>query len=157
MSNPLNITSLQPTKSGVEQLAAQIVQQVKDGETSPLELLVKLEAIKKACETARVNMEPEILAEIGKYGKDGANIYGAKIQPKETGVKYDYTQSAAWVALNAEYEAIGKKLADIEKIAKTLPDGADVNYSDPETGEYYGNVVKASKESKSSYSITLSN
>lgn len=145
---------LLPTKENIEALANNIVANVLDGHANPLNTAIQLEAIKKACEAAREKITEPVLNELKKHGNK-TTLLGAKIEQKEVGTKYDFTQSEAWVKLNKQKESITEKLKAVEGIAKNVPEGTESSFTDTDTGETL-TIVRASKTSTTSFAITLS-
>ncbi len=145
---------LLPTKENIEMLANNIVANVLEGNANPLNVAIQLEAIKKACESAREKIATPVLNELQKFGNK-TMLLGAKIEQKEVGTKYDFTQSEAWAKYNKQKEAIAEKLKAIEGIAKNVPLGTESSFTDTDTGETF-TIVRASKTSTTSFAITLS-
>lgn len=152
----ISVTSDQTIdKLAVSQQTERIVQLVKDGEIDPLRLAVQLAAISDIIEQVRSGINDDVVAEIEKFGKE-ASVFGAKIAKREVGVKYDYSQSEAWVKIKADVDKVSDKLKSIEKIAKLVPLGTETSFTDQDTGDTYS-IVSAAKSSKTSYAVTLSN
>lgn len=142
-----------PTKQNIEVIAESILATVDNGEHDPIKTAIQLEAVKKACETAREKISEHVQRELAKYGKK-ANVMGATVEEKEVGVKWDYTGSEAWQALKQQRDKIDEKIKAVESIAKSLPEGSESAFTDTDTGETFA-VVRGSKTSKTSYAITL--
>ena len=149
----ISINSIIPSKENIKTVSESLIVAVQDGHIDPLELVVKLAAIQEVCEQVRKGIEDNVLIELSKNnGK--AIVFDADVSRKETGVKYDYTMSAAWNKFSTEKESIDKKLKDVEKMAKAMPYGSTGSYTDTETGETM-EVVSAEKTSKTTFAITL--
>lgn len=142
-----------PTKSNIEALANNISELANNGEVDVLKLAVQLTAVAKACEQAKEKLNEAILTELDKHGK-GTEVLGAKVEKKEVGTKWDYSQSEAWVAVKKREDNVAEQRKAIEQIAKNVPEGSEMQYTDMETGETL--VVKRGvKTSKSSFAVTL--
>lgn len=144
---------LLPTKENIEALANSIATNVLEGNTDPLITVVQLEAIKKACDAAREKITEPVLRELQKHNNK-TSVLGAKVEQKEVGTKYDFTQSEAWVVLNKQKEAIAEKMKAVEAIAKNVPTDTESSFTNTDTGETLA-VVRATKTSTTSFAITL--
>jgi len=152
---PLSITVTLPTKKNVEDIAMTIIDQCNAGEINPAEMAVKLAAIEKVCGLVRDGIKRCVLSEIEKYDKkEDIVILGAKIQQKETGVKYDYSSSEAWNAISEGEKKMIAKRKEIETIAKNVPEGSQIQYTDTDTGETL-TIVRAAKSSETNFAVTL--
>lgn len=153
MNTLLEVTNTyEPTKPNIETMAQLIAEQALDG-ADPIRLAVQLTAMIQTCEAAKSKIDEIVLNELSKSnGK--AEMLGAKIERKETGVKYDYSNSEAWVKVSEQEKVLSDKRKAIETIAKNVPDGVETNVTDESTGETW-TLKKASKTSKTSYAITI--
>lgn len=142
-----------PTKENIYQASMDIVEKVREGEISPLELAVKLSAFERIIETIKEHIGENVLEELDKQ-QGNAIVMGAKIQRKETGTSYDYSGTPVINELKAQEKAIADKRKAVEKIAQSLPDGTQTHMVDEQTGETFA-ISKAVKSSKTSYAITL--
>lgn len=141
------------TKPSIETLAQLINEEVDSGNTDPLKLSVQLTALIQVCEAAKEKMSEKILNELAKsQGK--AEVLGAKIERKETGTKYDYSESEAWIKISEQEKIFVDRRKAIEAIAKNAPEGTVMNVTDEATGETW-EIKRASKSSKTSFAITL--
>lgn len=153
MTQILELTNtFEPTKSNIETLAQVISEQALDG-ADPIRLSIQLTALIQTCETAKEKISEIVLKELDKSnGK--VEILGAKVERKETGVKYDYSESEAWKNIKSDEDKLVEKRKAIEKIAQTLPEGTESTFTDSDTGETL-TIKKANKSSKTSFAITL--
>lgn len=142
-----------PSKDNISGIAGSIVERLNSGEADPLKVIVQLTAVEKACAIAREQANEIVLTELSKYGKS-TSVLGAKIEQKEVGVKWDYSQSEAWIKLKEQKDKIDEKIKAVENIAKTLPEGAESSFTDTDTGETWG-ICKGLKSSKTSFAVTL--
>lgn len=143
-----------PTKANAETVARQIAADCRNGFTDLLETVTRLRAIIHTCEAALTELDPDILTEVAKYGKAGAEILSARIEPMEAGTKYNYagTGDKEYAALKAGADVAGAKLKEREKLLRTIKN--PIQETDPETGELY-EVRPAEKSSKTTYKVTL--
>jgi len=151
--NPLSLSITLPTKEAIGDIAMKIVNQIRDGNGNPVELAVQLSAIEKICEIVREGITENVLAELDKFSGKTVCL-GAKVDRKETGTKYAYDGSEAWVAIKAAEEKIVEKRKAVEAIAKVLPADAESSWTDTDTGETL-TIIHAPKSSKTSFAITL--
>ena len=148
----INIKTLLPSKENIKSISESIIVSVQDGEIDPLQTVVKLAALEKVCEQVREGITENVLIELGKQ-KGETVVFDAKVQQREVGVKYDYSETPEWVGINKQYEALGKKKKELEAYLQKLP--RVINEVDKESGELM-QMTPASKTSKTSFSITLS-
>lgn len=138
--NALAVGELMPTKANAVLLGNYLAEQVRDGFRKSLETIASLRATKLAIETALSFIEPEAHEEISRYGRQGAEILGAKLEVVEAGIKYDYSADAEWLRLKAEAEKTAELLKSREQFLKGLPK----EMADPETGEMVAPPVRTS-------------
>lgn len=143
-----------PTKTNISEQAALMAQLVKDGELNPLDAAVKAKAIIASCEEFLSQINDYVVDEVAKYGKSTSAL-GAKIEVRETGVKYDFTGSEAWNKIKSEEDRIAEKRKQVEAIAKNCPSGSELQWTDIDTGEMLS-IQVAAKSSKTSFAITIS-
>lgn len=148
----LKLSICTPSKRFIEQRAYNIIQEVEDGKMDALELVVKCSAIVKMAELIKEGVQRYVLDDLSKHNGN-AVLLGAKIERKETGVKYDYTQTPAWLALKAKEDAIAKERKELEEMLKKIPKRmTDVDKDTGDMVEY----VPATKSSTTSFAVTLS-
>lgn len=146
--------SLLPSKSNADNLGKAIAADCKNGFANTLETVTRLRAVMLSCEVALAELEPDIISEVTKYGKEGAAILGARIEPMEGGVKYQYAKAGdpKWEALKLAADEAAAALKDRETFLKALKKPMDE--IDMETGET-AHIVPPPKTSKSTYKVTL--
>lgn len=153
MNNELTIGITLPTKENISNVAINIIDQIRNGEMNPVEAVVKLTAVEKICELIRAGIEEQVLNELSKdNGK--TTCLSAKVERKEVGTKYDFSNCEAWNKVKEKESFFSDKRKEIETISKNCPEGSELNFTDTETGETW-NVVRASKTSKTSFAVTL--
>lgn len=119
----------------VAKFSKQLVQSVMDGETNPLELLVLLRALEKTSETVIDCIRENINSAAGKFSEREIEMFGAKLEKSEVGVKYDYasTGDAIWEQRDAGVNAAESLRKEREAFLRTLRQPMTV--VDESTGE----------------------
>ena len=120
IQNPTDLIKGQLTKDTIEELSARIVAGVEAGFEDPLELIVKLEFLKKVAEEARKKIQDQALEAVDKYEGNSANIFGVLLTIKEAGTRFDYSNTDIWNELKAEESEIAERRKDLEKKLKIL-------------------------------------
>ena len=143
MEQLINIKEIMPTKSNIELVANQIIQPLEDGDMNKLEFVVKIKFIEEVIKTAIKKVELNI--------SQPESIYGAKIEPAETGVKYNYLQSEKWCEISEKIKPFSDELKYIEEQIK-LATKIGKSIVDESTGEMISPVEKTST---SGYKVTL--
>ena len=118
-----SLLNLNPTnKQEAESFASKLTEAVESGMINPLELHVKLNAMKKAIEDVQKNTREFVMREANKYHEKSFEAFTAKIEKSETGVKYDFTKcyDPEWqLALQHEQE-FAEQRKEREAFLKTL-------------------------------------
>lgn len=143
------------TKSRVETMANQIVEIADAGESDSLTLLAKLEFVSQIIETAKSKLREFAVDDLDAYGpeaRSGVKRLGVTFKQKETGVKYDYSNTDSWVNLKSLEDSQAEKRKNLESTLKTLK--SPMAIVDPETGEMF-DANPPIKSSKTSVEITL--
>lgn len=150
--NPIERIQGSLSKVEIEKLSLMIAAGVKAGIQEPLDLVVKIEFLKKALDQAKKEILDDCIDEASKYEKDGASIRGVKIQVKEAGVKYNYSNTNLWNETNREIEDNKQVLKDLESRLKTVKGTETI--VQPETGEVI-ELNQPVKTSKTTIAITF--
>jgi hypothetical protein len=111
------------------------------------------QAIDKAIEQIRA----EVVDELERYGSEakvGVVKSGITFKLKETGVKYDYSNSRLWNEKNEQMNAYKEDMKALESQLKALKGRQTI--VDEETGEVYENHPPI-KKSKTSVEVTIPN
>lgn len=142
-----------PLKSNIEPMVNEIETLVNNGNMNAAEILVRMKFLEEVFEAARQKLHDTVRAEVELFGKsDTLKIQGAKIEPVETSVKYDYSNDATWSEINSRCEVVNDERKEREKFLKTLTKKViTVNEETGETSE----VLPPIRTSKSSFKITL--
>ncbi len=137
--------NMMPTsKQQIETFVERICNEVEEGYENPLKLYVQLKALEKAIGDIKSRIEEKAVNEAEKYGEKGVfGAYGANVQIKETGVRYDFSVSEEWKHANDVVEAAKEAMKAVEKRLKTATRNSP--YFDPISGEEITGIPKESK------------
>ena len=150
--NPIELIQGSLSKKEIEKLSTMISNGVKAGIQEPLDLVVKIEFLKKALDLAKKEILEDCIDETLKHEKEGATIRGVKIQVREAGVKYNYSNTEIWNHTNTEIEESKIVLKDLESRLKTVKGTETI--VQPETGEVI-ELNQPVKTSKTTIAITF--
>lgn len=135
-----------------------IIQSVKKGVTPPLEILVKCKAIADVMDLIRDEILDISIDEVRKYGKEGANVLGAKVSVIESGVKWDFSECQTAlldIAMQKEKEA-KEEVKRVQDILKFMGEkGLNEMLIDNETGEMITMQKPPIKSSKTTTKVEL--
>ena len=149
-----SLLNLNPTtKQEAESFAYKLTLAVQEGQVNPLEVHVKLNAMKSAIETAQKNVREFVMKEVDKYPEKTIDAYTAKIEKTEVGVKYDFLScnDIVWMQLMEELNELQAKVKERETFLKTLKAPMNVVAND---GECY-TINPPVKSSQSFIKVTL--
>lgn len=91
-NSPTSLLHLNPSSSQqIQFFATSIINEVKDGNESPLRVLIQLRAMEKASKQILEGIKDEILTAAEKYPGKEFELYGNKLSKEELGTKYDYS------------------------------------------------------------------
>ena len=144
----VELSTIEPSKFSIEMLKSQIVTHFMETGDSPLELLVKSEAVIQLLDGIRADLKEVVIDELSKYPQGKAEVLGSKLAKMESGVKYIYDQDYTWCKLNDEIESRKFALKEREKMLRSIT----APMVDPETGEV---VHPATKISTTTFKISL--
>lgn len=155
MKNIIEIESdklLEPTlsKKEINSLITTVVSEVNEGYRNPLETVVKLKAISKVADGICSDIMEQATNEASKYSKN-EKVYGAKIDVRESGVKYDYSRSQTWRDLVEEKQALEAQIKEVEAAMRVASEHNP--YVDITTGEVF--TTPAPKQSKTIVAVTF--
>jgi hypothetical protein len=146
-----------PTKGNIAKLSAGILENVTEGRVGVDKQVTVLRALQEAIELTLENLKPLLVDELGKYSKgETCNVMGAKLELKEVGTKYDYSQcnDPVLIKLMEVKTDIDKQVKERQEWLRKLKSMAFV--PDTETGELM-EVVPPVKYSTTSYTISFPN
>ena len=155
--NELIIYTIPQTKSEQSSMAAQFVEQVKNGDVSPLDAVAKMKSLQEVITAFLKNKDvvSAVLNECDKYGKgETPTSNGAAFTVKETGVKYDFSGCGdpVWNRLKEESDRISEQMKEREQYLKIIK-GTKTEI-DEETGEVY-TLNQPTRTSTTSFAITF--
>lgn len=143
------------TKTKVADFAAKLIQLNTDGHVDTLTALARLEFLAQIIDQVKTNYRTTAVDELDLYGpeaKTGVTRFGVTFKQKETAVKYDFTKTDMWNAMEAEIEALKNGQKALEAQLKGLTKSMSV--LDESTGEITV-MNPAIKSSKTTVEITL--
>ena len=145
------------TKTGIKQYAETALNEILDGLVNPLEIKVRLSAMKAVIEEIEKSEEYKtaVLSEAEKYHKEELkDLYNSYVQIKEVGTKYDYSDCnhPQYNIVSEEIEKLTAKRKSLEKYLQSLTE--EEEYINPKTGEIC-TIHPPSKTSTTSVVITI--
>lgn len=144
------------TKEQRSEVVKEMMNEVLNGRVNPLELHLRLKSVEEVIETltSMPAYKGIILDEAAKYGKS-FQYQTAKVEVKEVGVKYDYSQcgNSTLTDLYCQSEAIAARIKELETYHKGLPTSG-IEVLDPVSGELEKHYPPA-KTSTTSVAFTL--
>jgi len=151
-----NMAAFAVSKANREELAIQIVEAMDAGELNPLDIHYQVKAMEDFIKILSSNSRYKdyVLTEGMKHGKS-FEFNGSKMEIKETGVKYDYSNCGdqEWSAIEVEINRRKELQKEREKFLKSVPiEGIEIVSN--ETGEVI-KVYPPSKSSPTSIAVTL--
>ena len=144
----IELSTYEPSKFNNDLIKTTIVEHFKETGDSPLETLVRMDAIAQLFDAVRSELREMVVDELAKYPGGKTEVLGSEVTKIESGVKYIYDQDYAWTKLNDEVEAKKYALKKREKMLRTITSAM----VDPETGEM---VHPAPKISTTTFKIAL--
>ena len=84
----IELSSIEPTKFNISLLQTTIVEHYKETGDSPLEMLVKAEAVIQLLEGIRTDLKEIVIQELMKYPQGKADVLGSEMSKIESGIKY---------------------------------------------------------------------
>lgn len=109
-----------PTKAEIAEQIQRVTDQVADGTINPLRAYGLLAALEKVVAEAKKAIQDLALMEADKYPDKTNDVYGAQFQIKEAGVKYDFSDSPEWNALQVQIEELKARQKGVETTLKAL-------------------------------------
>lgn len=144
----IELASYEPSKFNNSVIKSTIVEHFKETGESPLETLVRMDAISQLFDEVRADLRDLVVSELEKYPQGKAEVLGSEVAKIESGVKYIYEQDYAWDKLNKEVESLKYALKEREKMLRSITSPV----VDPETGEM---VHPAPRVSTTTFKISL--
>lgn len=135
-STPTGVLRMMPTKaSEIGRFAAGVINNVKNGEANALEVLVMLRALEALSETIRDSIKENILTAADKYSEKTFEVFGARIEKGDVGVKYLYETSGdwQWESFKTQEQTAANLRKDREAFLRSLKE--PITIVDEESGE----------------------
>ncbi len=136
----LMLIANQLTKAAQADMSANIINQIEEGEVNPLSIQVGLSAIENVIKQVKASdiYKAQTLKEAEKYGQKSFDMYGANLQIKEVGVKYDFASCGdpTWEDINQRMESLKAEMKEREEFLKRTPKDGQTCV-DENTGEVY--------------------
>lgn len=101
------------TQVQVDRMSDLLIQEVKEGNANPLEVLIQLRAIEKVSGRVLKEIQENILREADKYAEKSFEFNSCKLEKAELGTKYDFTVCG---------DPVWEQRVSIMNAAKTLVD-----------------------------------
>lgn len=139
---------LASTSQQIEFFASSIVNEVRNGNESPLRVLIQLRAMEKASKQILEGIKPEILTAAEKYPGKEFEMYGNRLAKEELGVKYNYAScgDTIYERLQTDFNAAKSRLDERTAFLRGLKSPMTV------VDELTGEVVSIRPPSKTSES-----
>lgn len=144
------------TRTGQKELGDIMKKSLADGEMNPIEAVVKAKSLYEVLSLFLKDDDVKglVVNECSKYGKgETPSFSGAKVQVKETGVKWDYTDCGdpVYDSLALQMEELKQRMKQRESYLKTITERK--TEIDEATGEIY-TILPPVRTATTSYSIT---
>lgn len=136
------IETTMPVKSNIDSLANELTEGVASGFVNPLEFLVKIEFLNKVIEQAKKQVKELALQNLTQPQE----LFGAKVEVAEIGVKYDYSKNEIWQELKDKMQPLEDELKKVEEQIK-MATKIGKSIVDESTGELISPVQKTSTAS----------
>lgn len=164
MTTTAILALFQTTKAQRESFVTDLLQRIESGEVNPLNVHLQLKSVediqnrltdeKKYPEDAK-RYRSALLDQAGTFGSKKFDYFGASIEQKEVGVKYDFSQCGDPVlaSLLEKKEAIDKEVKARQDMLKTVSEKG-LTMVDEATGETF-TAYPPAKSSTTSLAVTL--
>jgi hypothetical protein len=117
---------------------ARVVQSIESGDVDPLKVHLQVKMMEDVIKNLNANSryKSAVLERAEKYGQKSFEFGNAKVEIKETGVKYDFSkcEDDVLAKLNELLEDTESKIKARETLLKAAP-GEGLVLTNPETGE----------------------
>lgn len=123
------------TQTQIDVFSDQIIQSVKEGEASSLEVLALARAFEKAFKRVLPEIQQNILKDAELYPEKTFSFYGVEMTKSEVGVQYDFSVCGDPLhdRLESEFNTAKARLDERKKFLKGL--NQPLKTIDEETGE----------------------
>ena len=125
-----------PTKDGIIEFAAQVINEVHDGKRDPLEILLQCKTLEEVAKKIREGTREQQAKEAAKYGESPFVLQGAELHftATKTEYKYEACGDPIYERLVATLAEAQKQVDDRKEFLKSLPEGGQM-IIDESTGE----------------------
>lgn len=156
--NVTSVVSLFPeTKKEQSLFVDRLINSLLQGDVDPLKVEAQMCNIEQVVKTYRSDkrVKEAVLNEAEKYHKEElSNLYNAKFEVRETGVKYDYSACG-----HPEYDRLSQQIKTLSEEKKRLEDELKLKkesfiYTDKQTGEIT-EVIPPERSSTTSVVVTI--
>ena len=118
----IKVGEILPTKFGLDLMAEAVAEQVRDGNVSALDAVIRLNAIETFAKMVKEKISNDVLDELYKHPKQKAEINGVSVS-EMTSIKYDYSHLHGWSELDQQIAELTEKRKAIEDHEKTYHKG----------------------------------
>jgi hypothetical protein len=154
-SNPTSLLNLlASTGQQIEFFSSSIVNEVKNGNESPLRVLIQLRAMEKASKAILDGIREEIITAAEKYPGKDFELWGNKLSKEELGIKYDYSTcgDTIYERLQTDFDTAKSRLDERTAFLRALK--SDMTVVDELTGEIV-TILPPKKTSTSGVKVTI--
>lgn len=147
----------QTSKEQRESFVSAIISSLQNGESDPLEVHLQIKCMEDVVKLANANTvyKKTVLEAAERFGEKSFQFHNAKVEIKETGVKYDFSNCGDIVynELQTQVDELSAKLKQRADFLKTIPQKGMI-VTDESSGETF-TVYPPSKSSTTNVAITL--
>lgn len=113
-----------PTKSGIIEFAAQVINEVEDGKRDPIEILLQCKTLEEVAKKIREGTREHQAKEAAKYGEKPFMFQGAELHYTATKTEYKYEACGdpIYARLLEIQEQAAQQVKDREAFLKSLPE-----------------------------------
>lgn len=125
-----------PTKAGIIEFSAQVINEVEDGKRDPLEILLLCKTLEEVAKKVREGTKEHQAKEAAKYGERPFMLQGAELHltATKTDYKYEVCEDPIYNRLVETLEEAQRQVKQREEFLKSLPEGGQM-IVDESTGE----------------------
>lgn len=134
-NSPTSLLHLNPSSAQqIQFFATSIINEVKDGNESPLRVLIQLRAMEKATKQILEGIKDNILTESEKYPGQNWEMWGNKLEKAELGVSYDFSVCCdpTFERLEVDFNTAKARLDERKEFLKAVKKPLDVVSEDGE-------------------------
>lgn len=148
------LKDLPQTAAQADEFTRQIVADLEAGELDPLKFKIFLKAFERFLDGVKPTLDKMARDEAEKYGEKSFELMGAKVELKEAGTRYDFSQCGwpVWERKKSALKQVELEVKQCEEFLKGVKSSISLN--DEETGEVV-TVYPPMKKSSSIVQITL--